>query len=60
MEAPSPTLTVGRQAMAKPRPHCTRANATSVETAWWPMIDPDQLMGRAMTDGLPDDMPEII
>src|SRR5664280_937607 len=60
MDAPSPTFTVGRQAMARAMAICTRAKKLSVSTAWCPMDVPDQLIGLAMRDGLPWDIPEII
>src|SRR5580704_13628975 len=53
IEAPRATFTVGRQAMPSPRPTWSRANDRLVITAWCPMVRPDQVIGRAITDGRP-------
>ena len=60
IDAPRPTRTAGRKAMAKPMAIWIRANKLLTSMEWRPIVAPDQLIGWAMNEGLPEDIPEII
>src|SRR6201981_2010303 len=53
IDAASASLTVGRQAMPRPRASWMVAKTAFSTTTWWSMRLADQVIGPAITAGLP-------